>query len=628
MLRIIAWIVGGIVALVALLIVVAVAALFLLDWNMFRDEVEEMASALLGRDVQLEGLDVDPGWSVTRIYVRGLSVANAEWGEADRLVQLGEGEVAIKPWPLLWGRTEIPEIILTEPRLHLEVNKKGTANWDFGAPADVAGEAVSPDTRFEFPVIGRLLLREGTLSYHDAMREMALEGTIATGEGDAAATDRLDLSLKGSLENKPVTFRFSGGSILQLRETDEPYPVDLALDVGDTSVRAEGTVVEPVEMRGFDLAFSIEGPSLAEVFPIFGAPLPPTPPYRLSASLAHEGEVWRLNGMEGRVGDSDLAGTIALDQGGKVPFLKADLVSQKVDLKDLAGLVGGTPEGSDEPAQQEGVFPDRPIAADRLNAMNMNVRFDGQHVIAEDLPIDQLRFRIQVQDGRAEANPLSMAIAGGTVAGELALNGRQDVPSADADLAFENLDLKPFFADTQFMQQMGGRFFGHVYVLGVGHTMSEMAGTARGEGWFGIKDGSISGLLVEAAGLDVVEALALVIGEDARIGLRCGRLDLQAAEGTVKVDNAVVDTTDSLLVAAGEVNLGQETFDMQIEARAKDFSLIDVAAPVRVYGELESPSFSIGGLDPLPFFEMGDQEDVDCNALLSDRLHLKPSEGN
>jgi len=68
------------------------------------------------------------------------------------------------------------------------------------------------------------------------------------------------------------------------------------------------------------------------------------------------------------------------------------------------------------------------------------------------------------------------------------------------------------------------------------------------------------------------------------------------------------------------VDLGQEKFDVQVEARAKDFSLIDFAAPVRAYGPFTDPSVSIGGLDPLPFFEMGDQNDIDCASLISDAV--------
>ncbi len=140
-------------------------------------------------------------------------------------------------------------------------------------------------------------------------------------------------------------------------------------------------------------------------------------------------------------------------------------------------------------------------------------------------------------------------------------------------------------------------------------------GTARGLGMIAM-EGSISGLIVEAAGLDIPEALVLVVGDDARVKIRRGRIDLDVSEGKVKLEQAVIDTTDSLVVGKGVVDLGAETLDVQIEGHAKDFSLIDIAAPVRVHGSFIDPSVAIGGIDPLPFFEMGEEQAVDCDTLV------------
>jgi hypothetical protein len=57
-----------------------------------------------------------------------------------------------------------------------------------------------------------------------------------------------------------------------------------------------------------------------------------------------------------------------------------------------------------------------------------------------------------------------------------------------------------------------------------------------------------------------------------------------------------------------------------LEARPKDFSLIDLAAPVIVKGPMDDPEISIGGLDPLPFFELGQASDLDCARLLAGEL--------
>ena len=609
--QVLMWVLG----IVGLLVVAAVIAFLVIDWE---ERGEQLLSETLGREVQIGSLDIQPGWTTT-VHVGGLKVENTDWAEADHMVTLGEGTVAVKIWPLVTGELEFPEIVLREPKIHLAKKGPDKVNWRIGGGDGGAGGDAVPDQRGEFPAIGRLVIEDGLLTYKDATRDLDVTGKLSTVKADASGDDSVTASLKGTLQGRPVMLDFSGGSMVHLQETDKPYPVDFELRSGETRISAEGTLTDPVKVAGIDIELSIEGPTLADIFPIVNIPLPDTPPYSLDGALAKEGERWRFENFSGVVGDSDLSGSVMLDNGRKPPFVEADLVSQKLDFADLAGLIGLDPE-EPAPETKEGIFPDTPINADRLHTMNMDVRFKGTEVLAPNLPIERLRFRVQVTDGRALFRPLSMVIAKGTISGEAALNARQEVPSADVDLTFKNLSLKPFLKGSQFVQDTGGRFFGHIYLLGVGRTVDQMMATARGQGSIAMRDGAISGLIVEAAGLDVMEALTLVVGDDAGVPIRCARIDLDAKDGTLNVERGVVDTTDSLLVSKGNVDLGQEKFDVQVEARAKDFSLIDFAAPVRAYGPFTDPSVSIGGLDPLPFFEMGDQNDIDCASLISDAV--------
>lgn len=622
MLRVLGWMIGVIVSLAGAALLVALASLWLLDWNTLGDKFETLASGALGREVRVAGLDVEPGFT-TRIRVAGLEIENTEWGEADALLAIEEGELAIKLLPLLRGDTRFPEILLRRPVLALERDAEGRINWDLGA-------AAKPDERSEFPIIGRLLMEGGRLRYRDAQRGVDLEGDIATARGDAAGSDPMNMALQGTLEGKPLRFAASGGSIRSLRTRDVPWPVEIDVGYGKTSFKAKGAVLEPLDLKGLNLTVTLEGPTLAQTFPLFRTPLPDTPPYSVNGKLGYKDKVWHLNDFKGTIGDSDVSGSLALDQTQEKPAVEGTLVSRVLDLDDLAGLIGldPDPEESANPeqkqekqrrAQQDRLLPDTPVAAPRLKAMNMDIRFEGRKVIAPRLPIEQLQFRIRIVDSRAEANPLEFKIeGGGRVSGEAALNVRDARPSADADLSFEEVDLKPFFKNTRFVQEMGGSFSGHLYILGVGDSLNAMLASARGGGSVVMRGGSISGLMVEAIGLDAAEALSMVVTEDARVGIRCGRLDVDIEQGKASVTRFLLDTTDSLLVAQGSADLGQEMLDVQVEARAKDFSLIDLGAPVRVTGTFTEPDIAIGGIDLFPFLEMGEQKNLDCDDLLGD----------
>jgi len=593
-----------------------------------------LASAT-GRETRIGSVDIDWAWTPT-VRLTDVAVGNADWAEADYLLTAGEVRFRLRLIPLLRGALELPDLAILDGSLAIERNADGRSNWSFSsAPAAASAvEAVDPEERDEVPLVGRLRITDGRLTLRDAMRGLALDGTVSTATGEAEG--RLELSLKGTLGGEPLAARMVGGSVLMLRDGERPYPVEFDIAFGETSLHLKGTLADPIAFEGADVVMAIEGPDFAEVFPLLGIPAPPTPPYAVKGHLRRDGELWRLEGMSGRIGDSDVSGDVAVDYRPKVPMLTAELVSTHLDFDDLAPLIGAPPEvGSGETAsdaqrrqfqrmrEQDQLFPDVPLKVERLRSMDMDVRLTSNKIESRAfLPVTSLDVRVRVASGRAEANPLKFGVAGGIVQGSMALNARSEVPSADADLSFEGLELAAFFKDSTYYETMGGTLQGRVYLLGSGHSLAEVMRTADGDAAVAMTGGAISGLLVEGAGLDLLEALILVIGEDAKVPIRCAMSRLTLREGRALIERGVMDTSDSVLYFTGSANLQEQTLKIDIEADAKDFSLLDIDAPVHLEGKIRDPDISIGKGSPIPFLELGDGEDVPCGPLIDE--YLKP----
>lgn len=602
----------GISLLVAILLlaVVSVVGIVVVDWDRYQGKVETLLSDAVGREVEIGNLEIEPGWT-TVVRVNDVQVENPDWARAPLLLRAETAGIALRIWPLLFGQIEIAETFFRRPVLNLERAADGQRSWDLAAPAEAAGDVAAPESRDEFPALGRLTLDGGRVIYRDQSRKLVLEGRIETAKGGVGGGGRTTLQLEGQLEDRPLRFEFKGASIARLRETSDPYPFNLSIELGNTVVTAEGTVVEPLVMRKLDVRLVVAGPSLADVFPLFQIPVPATPPYRLEGGLKRQGEAWLFERFAGTVGDSDLAGWASVDYSRDKPLFEGEFRSRKLDLDDMAGLVGAAPY----PNETRGLFPDRTVDLSRISAADANLSFVGEQIVSPGLPISGLRFDVRIKDSRAEFRPLVLDVAGGRVKGEVALNDRDDPPSADANLEFQGIGLRPFFHDSEFVQEMGGRFTGNFYMKGSGRSLKQIMGSADGDGGVLMEEGSLSGLLVEAVGLDVIEALALVIGEDDRVEIRCAAVEFEAEEGVLSLGTALIDTVDSVIVFAGNLDLATEQVDVQVETRAKDFSAIDLSAPVRVSGSILDPELTIGGIDPLSIVELGDQEDVDCDAL-------------
>jgi AsmA family protein len=622
-----------IVGVFLLLMVAAVAALVIYAGSSaFRGEVESRAGVALGREFKIGDLQINWSWA-PRIQLRDVLIGGAA-EDAPPLLEAAAVDLQIRLLPLLRGDVVLPHLELERPKLTLHVDQKGVPNWSFSKNpgAAAAAEVVAPEERTEAPVIGELVIKDGHFKYDDDAKDLQLEGDITTATGEAEKTESVRLDAKGKLQGKAMKVEFAGGSILALRDNDTPYPLDLSASYGGTEVTVKGTATDPFKLEAADIDLTLKGPDMSELFPLLGVPAPPTPPYSLKGNLVREGETWHFTKMQGRVGDSDIAGEVKIDYGPEKPVLTANLLSDNLDFDDLAPLVGAPPD-TDETASAEQkkvaaqlehkdeLFPDVPLNVNLLDVMDMEVTLDAKKVRAENyLPVEALAGTVTVRGGKAVVKPLKIAVAGGSLEGAMSLDSNHKPSVAAADVKVRNVDLKAFFKGSQFFETTEGKIGADIDISGQGKSLAEVMGTSDGKTFFTMRGGALSGLLVEAAGLDIAEALVLYIGDDARVPIRCAAGPINLTKGVARFDRIIMDTTDSVLYIRGESNLRKQTLKMDIFADAKDFSVLDMDAPVHLQGKIRAPEISIGKGVPIPIIEPGDAEDVNCEQLLGGKL--------
>jgi len=186
-----------------LLVVLGVVAVLLLAggaaiaWLAARVDEDQLRAILaqrladaLGREVTIAGhLDLRLGLSPS-ISVRGVAVANASWGTAPRMLELGQVDATLELLPLLAKRVSVGELKLRDVRAWLETDAAGRGNWELGG----AGGGALPWFYLVEAERVRIALREGATG---TTRELAVERA-------SAAVDRRDglvsLTLVGALD--------------------------------------------------------------------------------------------------------------------------------------------------------------------------------------------------------------------------------------------------------------------------------------------------------------------------------------------------------------------------------------------------------------------------------------------
>lgn len=581
----------GRTALGALALAVIVLVL-LWDWNWFKRPIERQVEARTGRQLVIGGdLEVDLGWTPV-IRADRLSFSNAGWSKQPLMASADRAEIRIEFLPLLRGQVRIPELRLTRPFLQLEIDRaSGQRNWDFGG---AGGDA---------PSFRRLWVDQGRFVYLDPKggTELRIDvGSLPPRREDAAPPIAVEGT--GRWRRQPFAVTGRAESPLELRDTQSPYRLDLRASAGATRAHARGNLIDPLRLRDFDLRLTLAGKNLADLYPLIGVAIPPTPPYSLEGQLTREGSTWRYDDFTGRVGDSDLSGDASVALGGARPYFRADLSSRRLDFDDLAGFIGAAPEaGRGEASNPEllalaarerarpRVLPDTPYELDKLRAMDADVRLKANRINAPGWPLDDMDAHLRLENGRLRLDPLNFGVADGDLRSTIDMDASVSPIRTHADITARGLTLAKLTPNLKLAQDSVGRVSGRIVLKGEGNSIARMLGTGNGNVAVGMGAGRVSNLLMEYAGLDLAEILKFKLGHDRQIPIRCAYGDFTVRNGVMTTNALVFDTSDTLLRGSGQISLRDETLDLIIRPRPKDRSLFSLRTRLTVTGTFKNP---------------------------------------
>lgn len=615
----------------ALLILIA-----LWDWNWFKGPLERAVQARTGRVLQIGNLDVDLGRTST-LRADAITFANAPWSKQPRMASADRVEIDVRVWPLLRGSVQLPEVRLTRPDVLLQTapRKGEPGNWDF--LGDSKGGTA--------PQLKRLRIDDGRLQFLDALGRTDIRVDVRSGQPKQAdAAPPLLVAGKGRWQGNPFTL--SGGTESPLELTDSAHPFRIHLDgrAGATHAVAHGTLTNPFQLQIFDLQFALSGQDLADLYPLLGIAIPPSPPYALDGRLKRDHQVWRYESFTGKVGDSDLGGDVQFDVSGPRPRMTANLVSRRLDFDDLAGFVGAPPKtGGGETANAEQkaaaarvaasprVLPDTPYNLGKLRAMDADVRWKAQRINAPKLPLDDMDAHLLLDDGLLRLEPLNFGVAGGDIRSTIRMDARRPQIATAFKASVRGVQLGQLFPDAKLAEQAKGGISGEVDLSGNGNSIAAMLGSSSGNVALGMGRGHVGNLLMEVAGLDITESLKFLFTGDKQIPLRCAFADFGVRGGLMTSRALAVDTTDTIIIGEGTVSLRDEQLDLLLKPRPKDKSILVLRSPLRIGGTFKDPSFrpdfkalgvrgavalALGSIAPpaalLATIELGPGKDADC----------------
>lgn len=652
-LKILAWIVGVLVALViALVLFVA-----WYDWNRLKPTIDDKVSAAIGRRFEIRS-DLtaawrrEPGEPALRSWIpwptftaRDIQIDNPSWARQPRFLQLDALELRISPLPLLFHHAYIPNVQLSGLHVDLERNSQGQATWQLTPQRNQSPSSWKL-------TLGTIGLDKGDVAVDDAKTRLNLQVTVTplqraiaydqivaqasenaradvgheVGQVVNEAKTRPDTSdsarrtayqfawtAQGTYRGAPVDGSGKTGAVLALQRADRPFPVQARVHIDSSKIALVGTLTDPMHLGALNMRVWFAGDSMAKLYPILGLTLPDTPPFategHLSAQLHAQGSRFSYHDFRGRVGQSDLGGNLDVETSGPRMKLSGDLHSQLLRFADLGPLVGAqTPEQKQAHAGATGqpqnkAVPVQQFHTDRLHTMDADVTFEAAHIERPgSLPIDALSTHVYLDNGVLRLDPLRADVAGGNIEGKLSMDANSQPMHTSLDMRAHHLQLKRLFPTVQSMQASFGEINGAAKLDGSGSSASGLLSHADGEVKLLMNNGAVSKTLLEAAGLNVANVVVEKLFGDKTVQINCAAMDVTGEQGVFTSRLFVLDTNDATVNVSGNINFRDERLDLDVVPHTKGLRVFSLRSPLYVKGTFKKPDV---GVQPGPLLLRG-----------------------
>ncbi|HSH73261.1 MAG TPA: AsmA family protein [Methylophilaceae bacterium] len=618
------------VVLMALVLVIAIGEI--MGWPFLRQPAEKFASKQLERQIRLQApfkLRLIGG---LKLEVGGLWIGAPEGFDAPYFLDANDVMLKLR-YRDLWSldktsayRVQALKVYALDARAIR--HQDGHSTWQFKQD-----ESTPPRP---FPIIESLLVANGQALVQDALTQADLKISFNTEEGanDTQATSHVDA--KGEFRGRAIQGAIKTSGFLPVAtQTKDAPPLSSKgwVEYGKVRVDFDGTVSDLLGDQNIKGKLAIKGPSLAMLGDLVNVTLPTTEAFSLSGLIEKKDEVWNTRIDRAHVGSSELSGNFKYDARLETPLLSGELKGKRFMLADLAPAFGTKNEDGSTAKPKDGkAIPDRPLDLPSLNKMDANIKINLEYVdlgSAFSQPISPLKADLTIDHGNMSLAKIDARTAQGSISGLIAVDAQQPPDVVDStvdgkettktppkiapkitqwkiDLAWKNIDLEKWLQVSKNRQDdaknkgkstvppayVTGTLNGKTRLTGQGQSTAKLLSSLDGDVSMFIHKGSLSHLIIEVLGLDVAQAIGVLVTGDQSLPMECAVMDLKAKDGIITPNVALVDTPVTMILIDGDINMATENLNLRLSAKPKNFSPLTLRSPIRVTGPFTSPKVS------------------------------------
>ncbi|MBR5599136.1 MAG: AsmA family protein [Alphaproteobacteria bacterium] len=598
-------------SILCLFIVVVVGgyiALTQVDFNNYKTLVTKAVEKATGRELKIGNIKAGIS-AIPVIEVENVTFSNAKWAKEPYMFEAKSVNLSIALLPLLNKNFVINNFKVEGAVVNLEESKENGANWEFNVENTVKANndwnfeiiksAQADETEQKSSDIGivssmdirKVLLEDVSINYIKSEKKNAynVKGLELTKNSDNGINFWFDVN-NGEYKGQGVI------GALELLDSNNGYPVVAKLS-------AMGIDAD-VDLKVYNALGDISFEGKAKVVNFIGK----NSGFNESLDISYKGD---LKNIVASIRELSIAGNIVKGEvdcnlSNKVPFVKANLKSPKIDIstfeknKKTAILNSFVKE-----AKATSLAPNIVIKLDDFYLVNADIEIsvnqitDNKNVLVENLVLNAL-----LNNGNANIKIKKANIFDGELLGNIGLNAKNHQLNIGVDvkgLSLFNL-LRTVGSNSEVFSVIdGGITDAHIKLNSVGNTYAELVENLDGNvvvivdksklhmGNVGKMKGNIFSQLLNTLN---------VSKDDDQLSMSCAVIRGDFKDKKVKFPNGIVMNADKFtLVANGSINLINDGLNISIKPFAGKLTETNIAKAlsslVKLTGTIQKPKIGV-----------------------------------
>ena len=603
--------------LLLLVVAIAVALPFIIDPNDYKPEIARAVKQHTGRALTLKGdikLSLFPWLGLDLGETR---LSNAHGFGNKPFVSVNRVGIKVKLLPLLRSQVVVDKVILDGLQLNLARNRKGVTNWDdllqatqtasSTTAADPAPDKASTGSAFHIGVAG-IDISRGEIHWSDAMtggeyriRKLEMQASnLAFGQ-----STQLHVGFDAESGSPPIQTRIDLDSdVLFDPDTQRLKIGKLKLTAAGMTLTASIDGKRVIDAPQFSGTLNLASFSAKKFLADIGSEVKTQDASALtrvsvgtqfSASTKHVS----LNKLNLRLDDSTVTGSVSARFASALAY-RFDLTLDQIDVDRY---LPPAPEASaSSVVATRGQAGQLELPLELLRELKARGVFKIKKLKAFGIRSTDIAIPLNAGGGIITVGPSKARLYQGRYTGNMQMDVRKGAPRYRIHEKLTGVQVGPLLKDAEVFDKFSGQGNVSAKLTARGLDVDDILNTLNGTAAFRLKNGRVKGLNLYKMVQDAKNAYAKAQGKPVKTKARLNEeMEYAHTAGTLQIKNGIVSNRDlkmtgpyTRVTGKGTANLPRQRLDYRLLVTlSEDRKQGGTTVPVRVYGKLTDPTFSI-----------------------------------